>query len=329
MATKKNDDAQVKSHNLMELMTAKQTEIDEAVQDLVQQAKSMQAQVSVERLDENPCDAFMQELDMMLQDMDGDKPEVMTLMDPAKGDKVEEASEKKNEDEQLQQQSSEKAEDTSEKTEEQVLQQVIGEPAEKASEKTDEQVLQQVIGEPAETACEKTDEQVPQQVISEPAEKACEKTDEQVPQQAPAEQAEKANEKMEKHVPQQVTAGAEKVDEKKKAQNDKVEDKNQPTSSVQGAVPLAEGEGGQPAAQQAVNPNSALALIGNAMKRKDTMALAAEMTCEDDDTIVQPDGTVLFRGPNNRWETSKQRDARLQHNLKMQFHRSFASALLF
>ena len=44
---------------------------------------------------------------------------------------------------------------------------------------------------------------------------------------------------------------------------------------------------------------------------------------EDPDAILQEDGTYLYKGPKGRLETWKERQARLQHNQKMVFNRSF------
>ena len=47
----------------------------------------------------------------------------------------------------------------------------------------------------------------------------------------------------------------------------------------------------------------------------------------DEDAVLQPDGTYLYKGPKGRLETWNQREARLAHNQKMVFHRSFSHLL--
>lgn len=45
--------------------------------------------------------------------------------------------------------------------------------------------------------------------------------------------------------------------------------------------------------------------------------------------VLQEDGSWLYNGPNGRLETWEQRCARLEHNQKMQFHRSFRTLLKY
>ena len=73
---------------------------------------------------------------------------------------------------------------------------------------------------------------------------------------------------------------------------------------------------------------AAVATVARAMERKDTVQLDADMAEHADDAVVMEDGTVMFNGPNGRFETLKEREQRLKHNIKMKFNRSLDSPCL-
>ena len=328
--SKKMSEGQEQENSLMELVESKKAEIEQGVNDLLQKAKTLHGETALQRPDDQ-CDLLMGELKMMLDSVQlGEGAEDMKELDLQVGVPPPDLQEKgvvdlKEDAEQTQPMVEENAMDAEMPNNQLGLEseasQVAAEPG--ASPKS---------VEPQQPADEKAvDTPAASQVAAEPG-----VSPKEVEPQQPAD--EKAVDTPEAS---QVAAdlGASKAvepqqpaDEKAASQvaaepraSPKAVEPKQPVDEK--AVAAQPGEEKPVVAQPAPDPNSAVAMIGNAMRRKDTMALALQAEEEDEDALVQEDGTVLYVGPGGKLETGAQRDARLRHNLKMKFHRSFESTL--
>ena len=347
---KKIDDAQVKVAELLELSQSKATEIESSVDELVQKAKGLQAEISKAVMDDHQCDVFMQELDGLLAG-ECEMAELKGIQEIGEKGQDENSQPMANDENSPQVamegvttvQTAEEANDK----EQNPLTVAVTPGATQMAEQTGEVAIDSATQKAEQTEVAKDgatqnaeqtgDTQMAEQteVAKNGATQMAEQTGE-VANDSATQNAEQTGEVAKDGATQMAEQTGEVAMDgaTQKTETPEVANDSATTSEVvqNGATQMAEQpkENSAPSAPVATpcraTPSGSLALVANAMQRKDTMQLASEM--DEEQGVPQEDGTMLYAGPNGRWETWDQRQKRLQHNLKMCFHRSLESNLL-